>query len=524
MQQGAAEKQPAQTSESTLRNSDPRPPQSRGRERLKTGTPGLDSILNGGLPKGHLYLVEGDPGTGKTTLAIQFLLEGIRSGEKVLYVTLSESKDELEQVAQSHGWPLDSLLIYEMVPTDDKLSPEAQYTVFHPSDVEFADTITAILKQVDAIQPQRVVFDSLSELRMLARDSLKYRRQILALKHYFAGRNSTVLLLDDRTAEGHDLQLQSIAHGVFMMHSFERDFGIKRRRIEVRKLRGLAFREGFHDYTIQTGGIEVYPRLIASEHKTGLEQRCVPSGLSGLDDLLRGGIDSGTSTLLIGPAGCGKSTVALRYATSAARRGEKAVIFTFDEARSNLITRGVNLGMDPVPLIENGSLEVQQIDPAELSPGEFVSRVRRLVDEQGMRLVVLDSVNGFLYAMPHEQFLAMQLHELLSYLGQQQVVSILTLVQHGFVGSNIQSPIDVSYLADTVILFRYFEAAGQVRQAISVVKKRSGPHERTIRELVFSDGAIHVGSALSEFEGVLTGTPRYIGSSSSLETEPAPGK
>src|ERR1700733_4550936 len=363
-----------------------------GHTRIETGISGLDDILHGGLPQGHLYLIEGDPGTGKTTLALQFLLAGVKQGESVIYVTLSESRKELEEVARSHGWSTESLQIYEMA-GDDDLRPEAQYTVFHPSEVELADTITPILEQVDATQPQRVVFDSLSELRMLARDPLKYRRQILALKRHFAGRNCTVLLLDDRTAEGeHDLQLQSIAHGVIMMQSLERDFGIKRRRVEVRKLRGSAYREGFHDYTIETGGISIYPRLIAAEHKPGFERKPVPSGLKELDDLFRGGIDTGTSTLFIGPAGCGKSTVALRYAVSSAERGEKAVIFTFDEALATLLERARGLGMELPPLFANGTLEIQQIDPAELAPGEFVSRVRDLVDRE-LRVVVLDSLN-----------------------------------------------------------------------------------------------------------------------------------
>src|SRR3984957_13932761 len=365
---------------------------SKGPRRILTGIAGLDDVLGGGLPQGHLYLVEGDPGTGKTTLALQFLLAGIRQGERVIYVTLSESRKELEQVAQSHGWSTESLQIYEMA-GDDDLRPEAQYTVFHPSEVELADTITAILEQVDVTKPQRVVFDSLSELRMLARDPLRYRRQILALKRHFAGRSCTVLLLDDRTAEGsHDLQLQSIAHGVVMMQSLERDFGIKRRRLEVRKLRGSSYREGYHDYTIKTGGIAIFPRLIAAEHNRGVQRTCVPSGLNGLDDLFSGGIDTGTSTLFIGPAGCGKSTIALRYAVSSAERGEKAVIFTFDEAIATLLDRAKGLGMDTAPLLANGSLEVQQIDPAELAPGAFVSRVRRLVDEEHLRVVVLDSM------------------------------------------------------------------------------------------------------------------------------------
>jgi circadian clock protein KaiC len=484
----------------------------RAEGRLHTGVEGLDGVLDGGIPTGHLYLVEGDPGTGKTTLALQFLLQGLETGEKGMYITLSESKQELEQVAESHGWSLEDISIYEMVPPDEDLSAESQYTVFHPSEVELADTMTAILKQVEEVDPQRVVFDSLSEFRMIARDPLRYRRQILALKRYFAGRCCTVLLLDDRTAEGNtnDLQLQSIAHGVIKMQSLERDFGIKRRRLEVHKLRGSHFREGFHDYTIKTGGIAVYPRLIASEHKPGFERKPVPSGIKELDDLFCGGIDTGTSTLLTGPAGCGKSTIALRYAYSAAQRGEKAVIFTFDESFATLIERAHGLGMDPTGLMESGMLEIQQVDPAELSPGEFVSNIRRLVDEQNLRLVVIDSMNGFLNAMPHEQFLAMQLHELLAYLGQQGIATLLTLAQHGFIGVT-ESPIDVSYLADTVLLFRYFESEGTIRQALSVVKKRSGPHERTIRELILGKGTIKVGEPLAEFEGVLTGSPTFIG-------------
>jgi circadian clock protein KaiC len=485
----------------------------KGETRLLTGVEGLDAILEGGIPRGHLYLVEGDPGTGKTTIALQFLLEGVKSGETGMYITLSESKQELEQVAESHGWSLDPITIYEMVPSDEDLGADAQYTVFHPSEVELADTMTAILKQVEEIDPRRVVFDSLSEFRMIARDPLRYRRQILALKRYFAGRHCTVLLLDDRTAEGstNDLQLQSIAHGVIKLQSLERDFGIKRRRMEVHKLRGSHFREGFHDYTIKTGGIAIYPRLIASEHKPGFQRKPVPSGLKELDELFRGGIDTGTSTLLTGPAGCGKSTVALRYAVSSAQRGEKAIIFAFDESLATLIERGRGLGMDPTELMESGMLEIQQIDPAELSPGEFVSRIRKRVDEEDLRLVVIDSMNGFLNAMPHEQFLAMQLHELLAYMGQQGIATLLTLAQHGFIGVT-ESPIDVSYLADTVLLFRYFESAGAIRKALSVVKKRSGPHERTIRELILSDGTISVGQPLAEFEGVLSGTPTFVGS------------
>jgi circadian clock protein KaiC len=481
-------------------------------ERILTGIAGLDSIVNGGLPKGHLYLVEGDPGTGKTTLALQFLLEGASHGEKGIYVTLSESKRELEQVARSHGWTTDSIVIHEIIPSDEDLSPEAQYTVFHPSEVELADTISSIMEQLEKVNPERVVLDSLAELRMLARDPLRYRRQVLALKRHFDGRNSTVLLLDDLTAQGRDAdqQLESIAHGVIKLQSLGRDFGTRRRRIEVNKLRGTPFREGFHDYTIRTGGVAIFPRLIAAEHKPGFERRHVPSGIFELDELFRGGIDTGTSTLLMGPAGCGKSTIAFRYALSAAERGEKTVIFTFDEARASLIERARGLGMDATGPIASGKFEVHQVDPAELSPGEFVHRIRRMVEEENLRVVVIDSMNGLMSAMPHEQFLALQLHEMLAYLGQQGIITLMTLAQHGFLGAT-ETPIDVSYLADTVLLFRYFERAGAIRKALSVVKKRSGPHERTIRELIFADGKISVGPPLKEFDGVLSGNPTYAG-------------
>jgi circadian clock protein KaiC len=482
----------------------------KNKKRVSTGIAGLDDILNGGFPRGHLYLIEGDPGTGKTTVALQFLLAGLQAGEPGLYVTLSESKQELEGVAESHGWSLAELPIYEMAPLQDEIDPEAQYTIFHPSDVELSDTISSVLKQVDSISPHRVVFDSLSELRMLAREPLRYRRQILALKRYFAGRKCTVLLLDDRTAEGDDLQLQSIAHGVLMMQSLERDFGIKRRRLEVRKLRGSRFREGFHDYNIETGRVVVYPRLIAAEHKPGFVREFVSSGVKALDDLLGGGLHTGTSTLMIGPAGSGKSTVAMQYATAAAQRGERSVLFTFDESLATLLERARGLGMDFSSHLQAGTIEIQQIDPAELSPGEFVTRVRDAVDQKYAKIIIIDSLNGFLSSMPNEQALPLQLHDLLAYLGQQGVAAIMTLSQYGFVGANINTPVDVSYLADSVLLFRYYEVRGEVKQAISVVKKRTGGHERSIRELSFSKDGINVGESLRRFEGVLTGTPRLM--------------
>ena len=483
--------------------------------RVRTGIPGLDDILEDGFPSNHLYLIEGDPGTGKTTLALQFLLEGVKNGEKGLYVTLSESKHELLGVARSHGWSLDEIPIYEMTPAEEELQPEAQYTVFHPAEVELADTVKQVLQQIEAVQPARVVFDSLSELRMLARDSLRYRRQILGLKRYFGGRNCTALLLDDRTAETEDLQLQSIAHGVLMLQNLGRDYGINRRRLEVRKLRGSRFREGYHDYVIETGGVVVFPRLIASEHNPGHKRRAITSGVEELDRLWGGGIDSGTSTVLMGPAGCGKSTVSILYATAAAERGEKAAIFTFDETISTLVHRAEGLGIPVQKHMDSGQLHVRQVDPAEISPGEFVHSIRLLVDE-GAQIIVIDSLNGFMNAMPGEEFLTMQMHELLSYLNQKGVLTIITLAQHGIIGTAMNSPVDISYLADSVLLFRYFEAAGEVKQALSVLKKRSGRHERTIRELSFKQGHIQVGPPLHDFDGVLTGVPRFTGTTGAL--------
>lgn len=486
--------------------------------RAGTGIPGLDDILGGGLPGNHLYLLEGDPGTGKTTLAMQFLLEGVRQGDSGLYITLSESRRELEEVAASHNWSLDGLAIYEMAPLEDILSAEAQYTVFHPAEVELTDTVSAILDQVESIQPRRVVFDSLSEMRMLARDPLRYRRQILGLKRFFAGRECTVLLLDDHTIGDDDLQLQSIAHGVIIIQSTARPYGIKRRRLEVRKLRGVSYREGFHDFSIQTGGLQVYPRLVASEHRPGFRHSSISSGIAELDRLLGGGVDRGTSTLLMGPAGSGKSTVAVRYALAAAQRGEPAAMFCFDESIETLEHRCKALNMELRPFLDSGKISLCQIDPAEMSPGEFVAQVREHVGKRNARVVVIDSMNGFLNAMPDEQYLTLQLHELLSYMGQQGVVSLMTLAQHGFMGTSMNTPVDLSYLADTVVLFRYFEHKGRIKQAISVVKKRSGLHERTIRELDFTKKGLRVGPALTEFQGVLTGVPEFIGTSQDLES------
>lgn len=486
-------------------------------ELFETGIAGLDDILGGGLARNHLYLLEGDPGTGKTTIAMQFLMEGARRGQKSLYVSLSESKSELLEIAESHGWSIDDIDTFELEHDETQLKPEKLYTVFSPTEIELSVTTNAVLAEVERLQPARVVIDSLSEVRLLAHDSLRYRRQILGLKQYFSGRKCTVLLLDDRTAGGHDLQLQSIAHGVILLESVEREYGIVKRRLEVKKLRGSQFREGFHDYCIKRGGVEVYPRLVASEHALTFEPTQLKSGIEALDTLLGGGLDSGTSTLLLGPAGCGKSTIAARYAVTAAEQGLRTALFAFDETLATLDLRAKGLGLDMKKHVESKTLLLRRVDAAELSPGQFVHKIRNLVEKHDLKLLIIDSLNGFLNAMPGEQFLSMQLHELLGFLSQKGVVTLMCVAQRGFVGTNIDTPVDVSYLADTILLFRYFEAAGEVRQALSVIKKRSGEHERTIRELVMKNGKILVGSVLTEFEGVLTGAPTYRGGIESLQ-------
>lgn len=472
-----------------------------------TGIQGLDDILGGGLTPNRLYLVEGMPGSGKTTLAFQFLLEGVQRGEPVLYVTLSETDEEVRAVADSHGWSLDGITIRELAPSADTLEPDEQYTIFHPSEVELSDTTRKILDDVEQIKPARIVLDSLSELRLLAGNPLRYRRQILALKRFFAGRRCTVLLLDDLTSVDHDLQVQSIAHGALLLEHAVPDFGDMRRRLRVVKYRGSDFRGGYHDYMIRRGGLEVYPRLIAAEHRHESSRERLQSGLTGLDRLLGGGLERGTSTLVQGAAGTGKSTLVGLFCTRAAERGEHAALFIFDESTNTMFSRLNGLDIPLREQVEAGRISVRQIDPAELSPGEFVHSIRRVVEQHQPSIVVIDSLNGFLNSMPDEKFLIIQLHELLTYLGQQGVATVLVAAHHGLIGSQMSAPVDASYLADAVLLLRYFEADGEVRQAISVIKMRGGEHERSIREFTMKGGRISVGEPLRDYRGVLTGVP-----------------
>lgn len=475
--------------------------------RSMTGIEGLDDVLGGGFIPNRLYLIDGHPGSGKTTLALQYLFEGARSGEKVLYVTLSETREELLVTAESHGWSLDGLDVVELMPDDRKLDQDAQLTMYHHSEIELSDTTRQLLDAVETYNPSRVVFDSLSEMRVLAQNALRFRRQILGLKQFFTGRRCTAVMLDDRTGKDSDTHLYSIAHGVLSLEQLAPLYGAERRRLHLVKLRGAAYRGGYHDFVIRRGGLQVFPRLVASEHKIEFASGSIKSGVTALDDLLGGGPDRGTSTLLIGPAGSGKSTIAAQYAYSAAQRGEPAAIFAFDESKRTLQQRLKALGILAENAPGHDAVGIFQVDPAEISPGEFAHRVREEVETNGVRVVVIDSLNGYLNAMPEERFLTLQLHELLSYLNRLGVATFMVVAQHGLVATQGEVPVDASYLADSVVLLRYFECSGKVRKAISVVKKRSGRHEDTIRELVLSERGIALSAPLGHFHGVLTGTP-----------------
>ena len=479
--------------------------------RASTGIEGLDDIVRGGFVPNRLYLVEGSPVSGKTTLAFQFLLEGVRRGEPVLHITLSESEDEIRAMADSHGWSLQGVTIRELVPPEQSLA-EQRYTVFHPSEVELSQTTRTILDEVTRRHPARIVIDSLSEFRLLSGDALRYRRQILALKRFFGGQRSTVLVLDDLTSVERDLQVQSIAHGAILLEQLRPEFGTVRRRLSITKFRGSDFRGGYHDYAIRRGGLEVYPRLVAAEHRHVIVRDRLASGLPGLDKLMGGGLERGTSTLLIGASGTGKSTIAALFAAQAAARGERSALFIFDESPTTLFSRMTGLGVDLKKAVDEGMISVTQIDPAELSPGELVHAIRRAISVDSARIVVIDSLNGYLNSMPDEKFLIVQLHELLAYLGQQGIATILIATQSGIIGSSMAAPVDASYIADAVVLLRYFELEGEVKQAISAVKMRGGSHERTIREFAMKDGRIWIGEPLRDYRGVFTGVPEKISS------------
>jgi circadian clock protein KaiC len=477
---------------------------------LTTGVKGLDEILRGGLPKNRVYLVEGTPGAGKTTLAMQFLLQGAREKQRSMYVTLSETAEELRASADSHGWSLEGVCIREYIITETSVERDREVTMYHTQELELGDTLARMLKDIREFRPDRVVIDALSELRLLSDSVLRYRRQLLALKKFFNECQCTVLMLDDRSNVERDSHVESIVHGVIALEYDLTEYGSDQRRLRIRKLRGRSVLVGLHDYAIRTGGLEVFPRLIASHHLTQFERKPLPSGLRELDQLLGGGPQSGTSTLLIGPAGSGKTTVAMQYAMAAAKQGKKVALYLFDERRELLIDRLGAMGMDLREVIAKGCMSASQIDPTQMSPGEFAAQVRNDVELGKVSLVVIDSLNGYLNSMPHEQFLAVQLHELLAYLGNRGVVSFLVVAQQGIMGANMTTPVDASYLTDSIVLFRYFEAQGEVRKAISVAKKRGGSHENSIRELKIDADGIRVGEPLAEFQGVLTGVPTFL--------------
>lgn len=483
---------------------------------VQTGVPGLDEVVLGGLPEHHVYLVDGTPGTGKTTLAMQFAMEAARIGEKVLYVALSETASELAAIAAAHDWDLSGISVFEVSPVEGAIEPKEEYTVFHSDEVEMVQTIRLILDRLDQEQATRVVIDSLAELRLLSRDTIRYRRQVLALKQYFTKKQVTLLLLDDRTSETLDRQVHSLVHGVISLERLSREYGVNRRRLEIVKLRGADYMQGFHDYVIRRGGITVFPRLVSAHHHESVQKELVSSNMKGLDDLLGGGLDRGSATLVLGPSGCGKTTVSLQYAVAAIGRAEPVTFYTFDEGVSSLLTRGDALGMNLTEHLRQKKVTIQQVNPAELSPGDFAYQVRRSVEQDKAQIVIIDSLNGYMTAMPQEKYLSLQMHELLNYLNQQRVVTILILAQQGLLGS-MQTSIDLSYLADNIVLLRFFEAAGRVRRAISVVKKRNSNHEQTIREFTIGlPSGVSIGRPLSEFQGVLSGLPQFIGDPGSL--------
>ena len=485
-------------------------------ELCPTGIEGLDDILGGGLPRNRFYLLQGDPGTGKTTLALQFLLNGAARGEKCLYITLSESKEEIEQVARSHGWSLEPLSIIELSALTAEMGERKSGTLFHPSEVELQDTVDVLKKHIERIQPSRVVFDSLSELRLMAESPLRYRRQLLAFKQFFIGKHCTVLLLNDETTpDPSDNQVQSLAHGVVILDKRELNYGVERRQMHVDKLRGQKFRGGNHEYTIVRGGLRIFPRLIAAEHETSFLDKTLKSGVEELDRLLGGGLDCGTSNLLMGPAGTSKTTLTLQYAHQVASAGGNVLFFTFDEVPRTLRHRAAKIGLDIQPFLKSGAIMLRKIDPAELGPGEFAHDIKAAIESKKVELVVIDSLNGYFAAMGDERLVQLHVHELLTYLAHQGITTIMTLAHSGLIGT-MHSPVDLTYLADTVVLLRYFETDGAIKKAISVIKKRSDNHENTIREFRVDSRGLRVGDPLREFRGVLTGVPTFTGEATEM--------
>lgn len=482
-----------------------------------TGIEGLDVVLSGGLPHHHIYLLEGQSGTGKTTLAMQFLIAGAANGERGLFVTTSETTRELQQVATSHNWSLKGIEIFELNTYQEELAAtEGFYTLFYPAEVELSKSTEQILNEVERIQPTRVIIDALSGLRLLADDPLQHRRQIDELRRALIHKQCTVIMIDEVTDSESNFHPRSLAHGIIRLEQIPHIYGAERRRLRIVKLRGLHTTGGYHDFRITTGGIQVYPRLIASQHPHSSDREPVSCGLSELDTMLNGGLGRGSCMLLMGPAGTGKSTIAMQYAFAAAQRQEHHAIYLFEEHIDTYLERATSLGIDIRTPIKSGLAHVQQVDPAEMSPSEFAHNIRDQVDHYNLRLVIIDSVNGYLNAMPEQRFLNLHMQELLSYLNRKGIITLLIIAQYGMLGREVRTPIDLTSITDTVILLRYFEALGEVRQSIAVLKKRTGGHEHTIRELRIGSQGIRIGQPLKDFQGVLTGIPSYLGKTDPL--------